>query len=192
MTSFILNRFAPETLQQPTMGADQRLCRLCEAIEKRILGPHAKETKCPKFDHYQYFEQISTAARLGCQLCRILEQGLLDAQVVYLRTNLPQYAASIHFEFARKFLLYRDNALAGTEEASEQKPRPRYLMTFLRFENLTDYLSDAAMLQGISDFSLHRHFELEGSWEHKAFFMLCVSAGQFYCKLDLIAAHGRL
>lgn len=157
------------------MSANQRLCKRCGEIEKQMLCPQAKDTGYLTFDHYQYFGQICAAARLGCQLCHVLEQGVLHAQIDGLTVN-----NSIHsIEDARTYLLYRDNALANMNGNDDQKPHPRYAMRLFRETFLRDFACNlSTMWQGFSSFKFKRLLEVEETWEMEACFMLCASRGR--------------
>jgi hypothetical protein len=165
------NRKDPENSEDPVLGADQRLCKRCGEFEKSMLRSQTKDTRVPEYHHYQYFGQICTAARLGCYLCNILEQGLLYAQVGGVDTR----DAICSVEDARTFLLGHDKHLASMSD-DERDPDWRYLIRLSRETFIGDDLS--SLWEGFSSFRFKRVFRVKDKREMEAYFMLCVLRGE--------------
>ena len=161
--------------QSTPEDVDQYLCYQCREVEKGMLCPHEKGGNYPKVAHYRYFQQISTSASKGCQLCRVLEQGLLHAQVHGTSTGTPIHS----IEDARKYLLHRDDLLATGSARSYEE----YRITLRRQEFPKGSAEDpSSAWDGFPTFECKRLFivgESFKSWEIEtgAIFVLCVKNG---------------
>ena len=60
-----------------------RLCPVCDRFEREAICQQSYETKWSRFIHHATFADMVDAAFLGCQLCILLEETYLNAQLAY-------------------------------------------------------------------------------------------------------------